>query len=115
MPIFGRVEALPETLLMYEDALKPEMFTLVSHSIIGPIVWFLRSGSQAVSLGDRLLASLMVGLAARHGTTAGAYPPEGESGKARFTAALGTAGAAGAYSSDACCGRTIVEAGRMSD
>ena len=101
---------------MYEDALKLEMFTLVSHSVIGPIVWFLRSGSQAVSLEDRLSASLIVGLAARHGTSPGAYPPEGESGKERFTAAIGTASAAAAYSSgDTSCGRKIVNAGRMSD
>ena len=92
---------------MYDAASNPEMFILVSHSVIGPIVWFLRIGSHAVSLGDKLPASLIVGLAAGQETAAGAYPPEGESGNARFAAARATA----AYSSVVPSrGRRVIEA-----
>lgn len=108
--MFGSVEALLETLLIYDDASNPEIFILVSHSVIGPIVWFLRTGSHAVSLGDKLPASRIVGLADGQETGAGAYPPDGESGNARLAAARATA----AYSSAAPSrGTTIVEAGLM--
>ena len=78
---------------MYDEASKPEMFIRVSHSVIGAIVAFLRSGSHAVSFGDKPLASLIVGLAAGQETSAGAYPPEGllGSARARATAAYSSA------------------------
>jgi hypothetical protein len=51
----------------------------------------------------------MVGLFAGQSTTAGAYPPDGEFGNARFSAAKGPARASAARTSgDASRGRTIV-------
>jgi hypothetical protein len=91
IPIFGRVEALPETLLMYASASNPEMFIRLSHSVIGAMVAFLRSCSHDVSSEDKFEASRMVGLVDGQDTEAGAYPPEGELGNARFAAARTTA------------------------
>jgi hypothetical protein len=63
---------------------------------MGATVLFLRSSSHAVSLADKEPASLIVGRFKGQSTAAGAYPPEGESGKARFSAANGGARAAAA-------------------
>lgn len=71
---------------MYDAASKSVMFILVSHEIMGSIVAFLRIGSHVVSFGDSESAFLMVGLFAGQVTTAGAYPPEGELGRARAIA-----------------------------
>ena len=72
MPIFGRVDALPETRLIYPAASKPEMFIRVNHSVIGAIVWFLRIGSHALSFADKLPAFRMTGRSEGHATAAGA-------------------------------------------
>lgn len=71
------------------------MFALVSKSIIGSIVLFLRIGSHAVSFADKDPPSRMVGRVAGQSTSDGAYPPDGELGNARpatsMAAAIGTA------------------------
>lgn len=91
IPIFGNALALFWMPLIYEVASKPEMFILERNSLMGAMVLFLRIGSHAVSLGDKLLAALMVGRSAGQETSIGAYPPEGEFGSARSTAAPATA------------------------
>ena len=56
----------------------------------------------------------MVGLFEGQSTTLGAYPPDGEFGKARFTFAQGAARASAARTSgDASRGRTIVFAVKL--
>ena len=54
---------------------------------MGAIVLLLRSLSHSVSFADKPFAGLTVGRLAGQVTFSGAYPPEGEFGSARGTAA----------------------------
>lgn len=91
IPIFGSAVALFLIPLIYDEASKPVIFILVNHEIIGSTVAFLLNCSHAVSFGESESASLIVGRFAGQGTTAGAYPPDGEFGNARLMAANGAA------------------------
>jgi hypothetical protein len=76
-------------------------------------VLFLRSSSHDVSFGDSDSADRMVGRFAGQFTASGAYPPEGELGRARFAADNGTARASAANNSgEASRGRTVPAAER---
>ena len=115
IPMFGRIEALFRYWLMYVLASNPVMFTRVNHSIMGSTVTFRLTCSHAVSFGDNEFASLIVGLVSGQVTTAGAYPPDGEFGKARFAsynvaASVSSAKALG----DASRGSTIEPAAKIS-
>lgn len=66
---------------------------------MGSTVLFLLFSNHDVSFADNESASLIVGLSAGQATEAGAYPPEGELGRARLTAAIGRAIASGANTS----------------
>lgn len=57
---------------------------------------FLLNSSHAVSFADSSFAFRMVGLSDGQLTGPGAYPPEGESGRARLAAARGTSRASAA-------------------
>src|SRR5689334_13208502 len=83
MAIFGSVETLLAAVLMYASASKSGMLARFRKSIIGWTVSLRLSSSHSVSCGERDPAFLIVGLLDGHCTTPGAYPPEGELGRAR--------------------------------
>lgn len=115
MPIFGSALALFLWVLIYEDASNPEMFILVSHELMGSMVLFLLFSSHETSLGESEPASLIVGLVEGQFTDPGAYPPEGEFGKARSAMILGAARASAANTSgEASLGTTIAAVGDVS-
>lgn len=99
---------LPLTELIYAVASNPEIFILFSHDIMGSTVAGLLFSSHEASLGDRLPAARIVGLVEGQSTAAGAYPPEGEFGRARSAKIMGIASASAASTSgEASRGRTI--------
>jgi hypothetical protein len=63
------------------------MFILDNQEVKAGRVSLLRICSHAVSFSDKLVASLIAGLFSGQVTCAGAYPPDGEFGNARFIAA----------------------------
>ena len=86
--MLGSDETLLFMPLIYEAASNPEMFILDNQVVKAGKVSLLRTESHAVSFSDKLVASLMVGLFSGQVTCAGAYPPDGELGNARFIAAV---------------------------
>jgi hypothetical protein len=77
---------------------------------MGSMVLFLRISIHEDSLGERERASLIVGLSAGHATDAGAYPPDGEFGSARLTAASGAAMSSAATTSGEASRATTIDA-----
>lgn len=67
---------------MYPAASNPDIPMRDNQSIIGSIVLFLRVSNHDTSLSDNDPAVRIVGRFAGHSTMAGAYPPDGEFGRA---------------------------------
>ena len=112
MPIFGSAVALALYLSMYAAASKPAMPRRESSSFIGATVLLRRRDSHSVSFADSESATRMVGRSAGQETLPGAYPPVGESGRARLMTPSAAAMATAAYSyADPSRGTTIVVAG----
>lgn len=70
-PMFGSALTLLLWLSMYWSVFKPVMFIRERKSRIGWIVAFLRTSNHAVSLGDRLRALRIVGVAEGQSTVCG--------------------------------------------
>lgn len=102
--------------LIYDEASNPEIFILLSHDCIGAIVLFLLFSSHEISLCESApSATLIVGLVEGQFTDPGAYPPDGEFGRARSAIIIPAARASAASTSgEASLGRTIPAAGNVS-
>jgi hypothetical protein len=113
MPIFGSALALFLCVLIYDEASNPEIFILLSHDCMGAIILFLLFSSHDISLCERApSATLTVGLVEGQFTASGAYPPDGEFGKARSAIIIPAARASAANTSgEASLGRTIPAVG----
>jgi hypothetical protein len=96
IPMFGKALGSLAILVIYSVASNPDIFARLRNEVIGLIVLFRRSESQAVSEEERVEADRIMGRFKGQSTFPGAYPSVGESGTPRF---LARAGVIIAYSS----------------
>jgi hypothetical protein len=92
------------------------MFILLSHDCMGAMVLFLLFSSHEISLCESApSATLIVGLVEGQFTDPGAYPLDGEFGRARSAIIMPAARASAANTSgEASLGRTIAAVGNVS-